>query len=166
MKWLRRFRFGTRLALLLATFSIGFLSYGAWSLYVAQKLSVGGPLYQRIEVSQQLVSDVLPPPEYIVESYMTCLQLTVVADTYRMGQLIERLRRLEQEYAERHDYWLRAQLTPELSDVLLRQAHAPAQAFFALVNHTFLPALFRNDKVAAARAGRTDPTLRSAPPAD
>ena len=151
MKWLRRYRFGTRLVLLLATFATGFVAYGAWSFYAAQKLSVGGPLYQRIQASQQLVSDVLPPPEYIIESYMTCLQLTAVSDSYRQGQLLDRIHRLEQEYRERHQYWQLAPLTPDMSD-LLDQAHLPALAFFEQVNRVFLPALFRNDPVAGARS--------------
>jgi two-component system sensor histidine kinase/response regulator len=145
VEWLRRFKFGPRLGLLLAAFSAGFLVYGAWAFYTMQKVSVGGPLYQRIEQSQQLVSDVLPPPEFIIESYLTCVQLSSAISGYKQGLLIDRLKQLQQEYEARHKVWEQAQLKPELA-ARLRQANEPAQAFFDQVNREFLPALFLNDR--------------------
>ena len=151
MRWLRRFKFGPRLGLLLAAFSIGFVAYGAWAFYAMQKVSVGGPLYQRIEQSQQLVSDVLPPPAFIIESYLTCVQLSSAVSGYKQGMLIDRLKKLQQEYEDRHRVWAQAQLAPELAEALLQRAHDPAQAFFEKVNRAFLPALFLNDRVESER---------------
>jgi methyl-accepting chemotaxis protein len=151
MNWLRRFKFGARLGLLLAAFSIGFLVYGAWTYYATQKVSVGGPLYQRIELSQQLVSDVLPPPEFIVESYLTCVQISSAVSGYKQGLLIDRVRQLQKEYEQRHQYWLHAGLPPDLARVLLQQAHEPAMAFYDKVDREFLPAIFLNDRVTSER---------------
>lgn len=118
---LRRFKFGVRLGLLLAVFSIGFLVYGAWTLYAAQKVSVGGPLYQRIELSQQLLSDVLPPPEFIVESYLSCVQVVSGASGEHKSLLIEWLGQLQKQYEKRHQFWQGVSLHPELGSALLLQ---------------------------------------------
>jgi signal transduction histidine kinase/DNA-binding response OmpR family regulator/HPt (histidine-containing phosphotransfer) domain-containing protein len=150
MQWLRRFKFGPRLALLLAAFTVGFLAYGAWTFYTMQKVSVGGPLYQRIEQSQQLVSDVLPPPEFIIESYLTCVQLSQAVSGYKQGMLIDRLKQLQEDYGVRRRVWEQVQFKPELSSAL-QQAHAPAQAFFDKVNRDLLPALFLNDRTQSER---------------
>jgi len=131
----------------MAAFSIGFLCYGGWAYYAAQEVSVGGPLSQRMEESQQLVSDVLPPPQYIIESYLTCVQLSSAVSGYKQGQLVDRIHLLQAAYEERHRYWQQATLPPELADALLRQAHEPAQAFFMAIEREFLPALFVNDRV-------------------
>ncbi len=151
MNLLRRFKFGVRLGLLLAVFSIGFLVYGAWTFYAAQKVSVGGPLYQRIELSQQLLSDVLPPPEFIVESYLSCVQLVSGASGEQKSLLIERLRQQQLQYEKRHQFWQGVALQPDLGRALLQQAHDPARAFYDKVNREFLPAVFRNDRAASER---------------
>ncbi|MBP9754495.1 MAG: hypothetical protein KBD40_05810, partial [Phenylobacterium sp.] len=44
-------------------------SVGA-SLYAIQQLRVGGPLYERIVLGKDLVADILPPPEYVIEAYL------------------------------------------------------------------------------------------------
>jgi methyl-accepting chemotaxis protein len=108
MAWLRHLRFGPRLALLLVAFCVGFMAYGGWTYYATRKVSVGGPLFHLIEESQQLVSDVLPPPEYIIESYLTCVQLTSAVSGYKQGMLIDRLKALREDYAVRQRYWHQA----------------------------------------------------------
>jgi len=152
MDWLRRFKLGQRLRLLIAAFCLGLLGYGAWAYWTLQTVKVGGPLYEQIETSQNLVSDVLPPPAYIIESYLTCLQIANAPDGQRQGQLVERLRTLEVEYRQRHQHWLQAQLEPRLAEMLLRQAHEPATRFYAMVSSHFLPAVTRRDRPAVERA--------------
>jgi len=151
MDWLRRFKLGQRLRLLIAAFCLGLLGYGAWAYWTLQTVKVGGPLYQQIETSQNLVSDVLPPPSYIIESYLTCLQLANTLDGQRQGLLIERLHKLETDYRQSHQYWLQAQLEPALAQALLHQAHGPATRFYAMVASDFLPAVFRHDRPAVER---------------
>ena len=48
----------------------GFL-IGATTCAVALwKLSVGGPVYEQIVLGKDLVADILPPPEYVIEAYL------------------------------------------------------------------------------------------------
>ena len=58
-----------RFAVLIVCMVIGFASYGLWSFKTLNDLKVNGPLYQRIVQGKDLVADILPPPEYILESY-------------------------------------------------------------------------------------------------
>ena len=145
MDWLRRLKLGQRLLLLLVAFSLGFLAYGVWTYRTLQTVQVGGPLYERIEANQNLLSDVLPPPAYIIESYLTCLQIVAATDSQQQGLLVDRLRQLQANYLERHQHWMVTPLDPALADTLLRQAHTPALAFYAQVDREFLPAVFRSD---------------------
>ncbi|APW44110.1 response regulator [Rhodoferax saidenbachensis] len=149
---LRRFKVGHRLRLLIIIFSLGLLAYGFWSFRTLNQLKVGGPIFQRIESSQILVSDVLPPPAYIIESYLVCLQLTTAVDGMKQGVLIDRLKKLEQDYQQRHEFWLKANLEDALADALLKQAYAPALAFYGLASKEFLPALYLNDRPRMERA--------------
>ena len=55
---------------------VGFGVVGAITYSTVDRIKVNGPLYNQIVTGKDLVADVLPPPEYIIESYLTTLQLT------------------------------------------------------------------------------------------
>ena len=126
--------------------------YGAWSFKTLGDLKVNGPLYQRIVQSKDLIADVLPPPEYIIESYLVSLQLVAANDKAGQDQLIERLRVLKKEYDDRHVYWSQAGLKPALATLLLKDAHEPALVFFRLSFDELVPAVQNNNKDATAAA--------------
>jgi methyl-accepting chemotaxis protein len=138
----------TRFTLLLGLFLCGFAWYGAWSFKTLNELKVNGPLYQRIVQSKDLVADVLPPPAYIIESYLTTLQLVQVTEKSKQDKFIEQLKSLRNDYQLRHDFWSKAQLDPALQQRFLKQAHEPAQDFFNIVFTELVPAVQKNDKVA------------------
>ena len=39
------------------------------------KVRVNGPLYHDIVTDKDLIADILPPPQYIIESYLVALQI-------------------------------------------------------------------------------------------
>ncbi|MES2582240.1 MAG: response regulator [Pseudomonadota bacterium] len=152
MSFLRLLRIGPRLALLVLVFLLGLGGYGLWSFKTLNEVKVGGPVYQRINQSQELVADVLPPPVHIIESYLVCLQITRAMDGQHQGALIDRLRVLRAEYAARHAHWLAAGLDPRLADTLLYQAHTPAMRFYEIAFDQFLPAVHRHDAPAVEQS--------------
>ncbi|RXZ38302.1 response regulator [Oxalobacteraceae bacterium CAVE-383] len=152
---LRSLKFTQRLHLLIAIFSIGFIVYGAWSLNTLDQYKVGGPISGKIDAAQNLISDVLPPPEYIIESYLVCLQLKE-ARRFEKTALIDRLTALREEYAKRHAYWRTVPLEQDLQ-APLDEAHVMAMQFYAIAFDQFLPAV-RADKADAAAAALTKMT--------
>ena len=103
-------------------------------------LKVNGPVYAQIINVQNLVSDILPPPEFILEAYLVTSQaLTAAPDDipayhYRLAQL-------KRNYLERHEYWAKAGLDPSISQDLLDRSYQPAMEFFTLAEERFLPSL-------------------------
>jgi hypothetical protein len=140
-----------RFGVILATVVIGFAAYAAVSFRTLAEVEVNGPLYQRIVQGKDLVADILPPPEYILESYLVALQLAASPAAERK-LLVDRLRELKRDYDTRHDYWLKEDLDAELKDQLLVRAHAPAVEFFRIALEGLVPALERGDTEAVARA--------------
>jgi methyl-accepting chemotaxis protein len=147
-----RLGIGARLVVLTAIFLLGFAFYGGWSFKTLNDLKVNGPIYQRIVQSKDLIADVLPPPEYIIESYLVTLLIAATADTAQRNELIDRLKRLKSEYDTRHDFWSKEALEPELKEALLERAHEPATKFYAIAFGDFVPAAQTGDKQAAAAA--------------
>lgn len=65
----------TQLAIMLGVLIVGMLIFGVWSFRTLGQVEVNGPIYHDIVRGKDLVADVLPPPNYIIESYLVVLQL-------------------------------------------------------------------------------------------
>ena len=142
----------TRFTILIGVFTFGFLFYGGWSFKTLNELKVNGALYQQIVQGKDLIADILPPPEYVLESYLVCLQLGLSADTTEKTALATRLKELQGEYQTRHDFWGKQSLDASLADGLLKQAHEPAQAFYKIAFDELIPAAQKNDSAAISAA--------------
>lgn len=115
-----------------------------------EALRVGGPLYERIVLGKDLVADVLPPPEYIIEAY---LEATLAIRNPAAASAHEsRMSQLQADYKQRHDFWARAQIDKSVQETLLSTADAPAQRFFEIANTQFFPALKAANAAAADAA--------------
>ena len=132
MNAFRSLKLSHRFALLIAVFALGFVMYGGWSFKTLNDLKVNGPLYQRIVQGKDLVADILPPPEYIIESYLVSLQLSSATEKAEQDGLIERLKALKAEYDTRHEFWLKEGLESELQETFLKQAHQHPKRLFLL----------------------------------
>jgi len=119
----------------------------ATSLFASRNISessVDGERFQHIVQSKDLLADVLPPPNYIIESYLTVLEAHV-APAHDLAKTKANLQRLRQEYEQRHQYWQQAKLPDNLKASLLEQAHQPAVSFFDLASGGFILALSAGD---------------------
>src|SRR5262249_55851792 len=119
-------------------------------IYALSDVKVGGPLYSQIKLGNDLVADILPPPEYVIESYLEAtLALNNPAE---LEAHKSRLIQLKKEYDERHDFWLKSDLDRALKTRLTQDSHREVQRFWTAVEQAFLPALAKGDRDAAARA--------------
>ena len=109
------------------------------SNYAINTLKVGGDVYSDIVLGKDLVADILPPPEYIIEAY---LEVTLAKDDPKnVDRHAERLKVLKRDYDVRHDYWLGQRLEEGLGKSLTADAHAPATEFWTILDAEFLPQL-------------------------
>jgi len=104
-------------------------------------VKVNGPIYKDIVQSKDLIADILPPPEYIIESYLVVLQLIEETDAAKVGFLLAESERLEKEFNARHDYWADDLPQGEMKSILLEAAYKPALVFFKVRDEEFLPLL-------------------------
>ncbi|MET3107967.1 methyl-accepting chemotaxis protein [Oxalobacteraceae bacterium GrIS 2.11] len=148
MNMLRMLKLSRRLAVLIAIFSAGFIVYGVWSFKVLNDLKVTGPVYQKIIAGKDLVGDVLPPPEYILESYLVSFQLFSATEKAGQDKLIEHFKVLKSDYDKRHEYWSKAGLDPDIAEALLKASNEPALAFYNTAFNEFIPAVQKQDKEA------------------
>lgn len=136
-----------RFTIILSTLIIGFSLFGFATFKAMNALNVNGPIYQRIVQGKDIIADVLPPPEYIIESYLVALQLTQAANPDEITSLVARFQSLKEEYESRHHYWLAQSLEQELHVSLLDRSYRAAQTFYAEATQRFLPGIQAGDRV-------------------
>ena len=134
-----------QLFILLIALTAGFIAFGGFFLKTISDLKVNGPLYQHIVQGKDLIADILPPPEYIIESYLVVLQLSQTEDAKEQDDLAARLKVLKKDYDTRHEFWLTEHLEPELQTLFLYEADEAAVQFYKLIFGPYLTALKKAD---------------------
>jgi len=133
---------GISLAVRLWAIALVALSGSAALLFVSirtiDEVKIRSPLYQDIISYKDLLADILPPPEYLIESYLTCFEL-IKADGPSQDVLIKKLSTLELDFRERNALWQKELKHQGIRQSMLDEATPPALTFYATVKSTFLP---------------------------
>ncbi|TAK60125.1 methyl-accepting chemotaxis protein [Methylobacter sp.] len=135
-----------RFTIILSILVIGFSLFGFATFKAMNTLNVNGPIYQRIVQGKDIIADVLPPPEYIIESYLVVLQLTQTTVPAEISALVARFQILKTEYESRHGYWLNQPLEQKLRASLVERSYQSAQAFYYEADQRFLPSIQAGDR--------------------
>jgi hypothetical protein len=152
MEMLRTLKLPRRLAVLSAVLSLSFVIFGLFAFRTISELKVNGPLYERIVQGKDLIADVLPPPQYILESYLVSFQMMATDDQAEHKRLIARFQTLKNDHDTRHAFWSKEELGPDIAEALLKRAYQPAVAFYEIAFKQFIPAIERKDKPASSAA--------------
>jgi methyl-accepting chemotaxis protein len=140
-----------RIGVMMAVMVIGFASFALLAYGTLNKVKINGQLYTEIARGNELVADILPPPEYIIESYLMAFQSLEERNPDALAKLIERGQALQKDYDERHEYWTKECPKGEIRSLLLEESYLPAKEFFEIREREFTPALLGNNREAARK---------------
>jgi methyl-accepting chemotaxis protein len=129
--------------------AIGFAAVVSTSLYALKELKVGGPLYSDIKLGNDLIADILPPPEYVIEAYLEAT--LAMREPDQLAAHGERLVQLHKDYDERKAFWVASTLSADLKTALVSKSDAEVQKFWK-ASDQLLPALKAKDAAASERA--------------
>jgi methyl-accepting chemotaxis protein len=138
---------------------VGTILVGSGTLqqFAASKTAINSPHYNQIVRAKDLVADVLPPPAYLIESFLEA----TLAKTHpeNVKEHAQRLAKLKDEYNARHDFWSEKSGwadVPGSGDALYTlvatDSHAEAVKFWDVLEARLLPAIEAGDLVAADAA--------------
>ena len=130
------------------------------STILSRTTAINSPAYEKIVASKDLIADILPPPNYIIELhyYVTRAMLDAsnsgngkaLAGSANISRLSSALPRLQQAYEERLRHWASNKYITEEERVLLtKDSNAPASSYINLVSSSLLPALTSGNRQAA-----------------
>ncbi|MBX9710651.1 MAG: HAMP domain-containing protein [Xanthobacteraceae bacterium] len=122
------------------------------SLYAMNRIKINGQLYNTIKLGNDLIADILPPPEYVLEAYLEAT--LAMQDPSSINTHQERLVQLHKDYDDRFTYWSKSDLDDVTKKMLIDTSDADVQRFWTITEKHMLPALQRNDKDIAESAYR------------
>ncbi|MDD2829996.1 MAG: methyl-accepting chemotaxis protein [Sulfuricurvum sp.] len=129
---------------LLVLLIVSFLSYST-----TESVRIKGAAYNQIADSKDLIADILPPPEYIIEARLASLEL--VEDSKKFDSNVKRISSLEKDFKDRQEYWEKSGLDSKLKSMITSEAKTTAEHYFALVNDKLIP-LVKEGRIDEARA--------------
>jgi methyl-accepting chemotaxis protein len=118
-----------------------------------REVRIGGPAYERITATKDLLADITPPPAYLLEAYLIAHQQLEASEPGARMALAERMGELRRQFDTRHAYW-RTHLPHDAgyAQKFANDSYAPAQHFFLAYDQLFAPAIAAHDLTAARSA--------------
>jgi methyl-accepting chemotaxis protein len=135
--------------ILIVVFTIGFSGFAYLASNTLSEVSVNGPVYAKIVQGKDLIADILPPPEYVIETYLNAYELVNETDPAVRAKQIDHYKQLEKDYNQRHDYWVKELPGGELKRALVEDSYEPAKEFYGVMDQKFIPAIQQNDHAGA-----------------
>ena len=138
-------RVKSQLILLCCVILGGFILFSLLAFYSINKIKVNGPIYKNIVQGKDLVADILPPPEYIIESYLTIFQAANEQNSANQNAFHEKFKQLRKDFEEGHDHWQKDLPDGPMKDIISKKSYAPAVAFYEKAEKELFPALASHD---------------------
>lgn len=121
------------------TVCLGFVISLGVAITALGQLRINGPVYNQISDAKDLTADILPPPLYVIEAY-----LTVQTSLDHQDQITEykaKFSQLHKDYNDRLTYWSKSNLGGDLKSTLVQNLDASAQPFWKTLDTEFIPAM-------------------------
>ncbi len=138
--------FKIRIWFVILIISIVLIISGIVAVIGIKQIKVGGTTYKQIINGKDLIADILPPPAYIIESYLIVLELKNENNIDTINQLIEKGRLLRNEFETRHKFWQKELLEGKMKQVFLEESYNSAIAFYFVRDNDFIPAILNSNK--------------------
>lgn len=149
-----RWTIGKKITFSFLSMAIIFLLCAVYSKGTIDEIRINGSMYHRIITNKDLIADILPPPAYIIESYLCAMDAATAENDPRLReQLLIRLKELSEGtgyFQDRIKFWESTLKTPEIRSVFLQDAAQRARGFFSIALGPFATAI-RNNQMDQAR---------------
>lgn len=120
------------------------------------KVMVNGPIYQQLARDKDLIADILPPSQFIVEPYLVVCQMNGAKTPEALKDLNTALQNLEKQYRDGHAAWTQKMSLNALGNEgvvaheLLQDSYRPAESFFQIIHGDWKAAIDRGDHTTAS----------------
>lgn len=128
-----------KLRLITVVFAVILLMFGAGAFVVVNTARINGSNYHAIVQQKDLLADILPPPAFIIESYLVAEKLSRPEPAAVEAELFASLVKLEADYRTRIEHWQTNLPASAMKASLVEKSRVPAEKFFEVVKSDLTP---------------------------
>ena len=149
-------KFRSRFALIGIIVVLGFVALFVVGHINITKVMVNGPIYQQLARDKDLIADILPPSQFIVQPYLVVCQMNGAKTPEALKDLNTALENLEKQYQDGHAAWAQKMSLNALGNAgvvareLLQDSYRPAESFFQIIHGDWKAAIDRGDQATAS----------------
>ena len=115
------------------------------SIVTIQSVQIKSPLYTKIILSKDLLADILPPPEYIIEMRLVTYEM-LLAKPEQFEELKTKISALKKDFIDRQVYWEEQKdVSSDMRQLILHDIKDSALSYFEGVEKEYIPALEARD---------------------
>ena len=142
MNWFNNLKLNYKFGVVLILFALGLTIFGYDSYTTVEKVEINGDLYKEIINGKDLIADILPPPDYIVETHLICFQMLTEYDQSVLDELYSKSKQLKVEFETRHKFWRTTLTEGMIKENMLVNSYKPAVEYFELRDNNFIPLIY------------------------
>ncbi len=135
-----------KFVVLLVVFILGMASLYGVSTYTINKTSIGSAAYNEIIDSKDLLADILPPPLYVVQTYLEASGMLRATDAAAIDASIAAITAQRADFEKRHDFWKNKLENSEIKNILLNEVYPLGVNIFEAIDTKLVPAAKAMDK--------------------
>jgi methyl-accepting chemotaxis protein len=121
-----------------------------FSAYGVNTIRFGGEMHRESQQLNDFNADILPPPEYLVEAYLTANLLA--RSPSQLAEYGRKLAELKSQWRDRAGHWAASDLDPGLKTGIAETVTQDGTAFWKIVEDDLLPAARAGDAIGKSRA--------------
>ena len=149
-----RWTIGKKLIITFLSIAFIFVLFGVFTQSTINAIKIKSPLYNQLIDQKDLVADILPPPAYIIESYLCAMEIATAEEDPKAREiLLVRLKELSDGsgyYHERMNFWEKNLQGEQIRSVFLKDSLKHAQRFYDIALGEF-SANVRNNQMEKAK---------------
>ena len=138
---LKNFSVARKFAILIFLVFVGMTGLFAISTYTITKSSIGSATYQSITSSKDLLADILPPPLYVIETYLDALQVTSTSDAASLEKLYASIAQHKKDFLQQYNFWHTREIDPQIKLILDQELYPSGSAVFDIIETKLKPAV-------------------------
>ena len=135
----------SHLRLLVAARLSGLLIFAAVAFMALIQIEVNGPIYQRISLSQNVVSDYVPPSESLLQAALICNMMENATDQAQLRRYVDQFQEAQHAFETQFANYGRRMPEGKLKDLMRGTAYTSAEQYLQIAQDSFIPLVLMGD---------------------
>lgn len=109
------------------------------SYWIINTVRIKGESYTNIILGKDLIADILPPPEYIIEARLVTLEILETKNRAEYDALEAKFTQLQKDFEQRQQYWEKHKFDEKIYQIITGEVKRSGEVYFSSVQKDLFP---------------------------